>query len=154
MEVSAEVLAAREKLKTKFEQVRTGGKGTARRTKITKHQNHGADDRQLQAQLKRLGVNNIPGIEEVNMFKDDGSVLHFANPKVQASVAGNTYVVAGQAEAKRLEDLLPGIINQLGADNLANLKRIAECYAANSEAKDADAEIPDIGENFEEVSKQ
>ena len=32
--------------------------------------------------LKRLGVNNIPGIEEVNLFRDDGSVVHFKNPKV------------------------------------------------------------------------
>ena len=29
-----------------------------------------------------FSVNNIPGIEEVNMIKDDGSVIHFNNPKV------------------------------------------------------------------------
>ena len=29
-----------------------------------------------------LPVNNIPGIEEVNMIKDDGTVIHFNNPKV------------------------------------------------------------------------
>ena len=29
-----------------------------------------------------LSVNNIPGIEEVNMIKDDGTVIHFNNPKV------------------------------------------------------------------------
>ena len=28
-------------------------------------------------------VNNIPGIEEVNMIKDDGTVIHFNNPKVR-----------------------------------------------------------------------
>merc|ERR1740129_1680410 len=110
---------------------------------------------QLQAQLKRLGVNNIPGIEEVNMFKDDGSVLHFSAPKVQASVTANTYVVAGHGENKKLEELLPGIINQLGPDNLSNLKQIAEQYAASgkaagvAESKEGDDEdIPDIGENF------
>ena len=27
-------------------------------------------------------MNNIPGIEEVNMIKDDGTVIHFNNPKV------------------------------------------------------------------------
>merc|ERR1712187_983188 len=130
--------------------------GTARRTKLAKHQSHGADDKQLQAQLKRLGVNNIPGIEEVNMFKDDGSVLHFSTPKVQASVTANTYVVAGHGESKRLKELLPGIINQLGPDNLANLKRIAEGYSGAgkkgaTETKEGDDEdIPDIGENFEE----
>merc|ERR1719262_522102 len=132
--VPDDVKAAREKLKARFENVRTGGKGTARRTKLAKHQSHGADDKQLQAQLKRLGVNNIPGIEEVNMFKDDGSVLHFSAPKVQASVSANTYVISGHGENKRLEELLPGIINQLGPDNLMNLKRIAEGYAASGGA--------------------
>merc|ERR1712063_116824 len=102
-------------------------------------------------QLKRLGVNNIPGIEEVNMFKESGSVIHFVAPKVQASVSANTYVITGHAENKRLEELLPGIINQLGPDNLMNLKRIAEGYAAAGGAgaggaKDAgdDEDIPDI----------
>ncbi|CAK9034518.1 Transcription factor BTF3 homolog 4 (Basic transcription factor 3-like 4), partial [Durusdinium trenchii] len=88
----------------RFNAVRTGGKGTARRTKLSKHASNGADDKQLQAQLKRLGVNNIPGIEEVNMFKEDGQVLHFATPKVQASVGANTYVISGHAENKKLEE--------------------------------------------------
>eukprot|EP00443_Scrippsiella_acuminata_P088613 CAMPEP_0115489338 /NCGR_PEP_ID=MMETSP0271-20121206/61962_1 /TAXON_ID=71861 /ORGANISM="Scrippsiella trochoidea, Strain CCMP3099" /LENGTH=162 /DNA_ID=CAMNT_0002917501 /DNA_START=67 /DNA_END=555 /DNA_ORIENTATION=+ len=162
MTVPADVQAARDKLKARFENVRTGGKGTARRTKIAKHQNHGADDKQLQAQLKRLGVNSIPGIEEVNMFKEDGTVLHFSAPKVQASVAANTYVVSGNGENKRLEELLPGIINQLGPDNLVNLKRIAEGYAAASGGAAgagkadavADEDIPDLDANFEDVSKQ
>eukprot|EP00406_Dinophysis_acuminata_P077493 CAMPEP_0179244094 /NCGR_PEP_ID=MMETSP0797-20121207/17880_1 /TAXON_ID=47934 /ORGANISM="Dinophysis acuminata, Strain DAEP01" /LENGTH=158 /DNA_ID=CAMNT_0020951599 /DNA_START=79 /DNA_END=555 /DNA_ORIENTATION=+ len=158
MDTSAEVQAARQKMKDKFGAVRTGGKGTARRTKLSKHQSHAADDKQLQAQLKRLGVNNIPGIEEVNMFTESGTVIHFSSPKVQASVSANTYVITGHAENKRLEELLPGIINQLGPDNLANLKRIAEGYAASgagaAAAAEADADIPDIGENFEDVSKQ
>merc|ERR1712054_700163 len=77
---------------------------------------------------KRLQVNNIPGIKEVNMFKEDGNVIHFSAPKVQASIAANTYVISGHAENKQLQELLPGIINQLGPDNLMNLKRIAESY--------------------------
>ena len=39
------------------------------------------DDKKLQSNLKKLGVNNIPGIEEVNMMKEDGNVIHFTNPK-------------------------------------------------------------------------
>merc|ERR1711933_60134 len=149
-----EVQAARDKMKARFDAVRTGGKGTARRTKLAKHTNHAADDKQLQAQLKRLGVNNIPGIEEVNMFTEDGQVLHFSAPKVQASVTANTYVITGHGENKRLEELLPGIINQLGPDNLMNLKRIAEAHAAADSSGAAaveDDDIPDIGENFEDV---
>mmetsp|Transcript_31512 Transcript_31512/g.42611 ORF Transcript_31512/g.42611 Transcript_31512/m.42611 type:complete len:159 (+) Transcript_31512:76-552(+) len=158
MAPSAEIQEARDKMKARFEAVRTGGKGSARRTKRSKHQSHAADDKQLQAQLKRLGVNSIPGIEEVNMFTDTGSVIHFSAPKVQASVSANTYVITGHSENKRLEELLPGIINQLGPDNLMNLKRIAEGYAAASggskPAEGTDEDIPEIGENFEDVSNK
>merc|ERR1711907_239155 len=63
-------------------------------------------------------------IEEVNLFKENGTVIHFSNPKVQASIAANTYVVSGNAETKKLQDLLPGIISQLGPDNLEHLKKI------------------------------
>mmetsp|Transcript_91037 Transcript_91037/g.253466 ORF Transcript_91037/g.253466 Transcript_91037/m.253466 type:complete len:161 (+) Transcript_91037:63-545(+) len=159
MAVSAEVQAARDKLKAKFENVRTGGKGTARRTKVVKHQNHTADDKQLQAQLKRLGANAIPGIEEVNMFKEDGTVIHFSAPKVQAAVASNTFIISGHGETKKLEELLPGILNQLGPDNLMNLKRIAEGFASSSGGEKAaavaevDDDIPEVGDNFEDVSK-
>lgn len=35
------------------------------------------------------------------MVKDDGYVLHFANPKVQASLTANTFAVTGNCEEKR-----------------------------------------------------
>ncbi len=38
---------------------------------------------------------------QVNMIKDDGQVIHFTNPKVQASLTSNTFAIAGQAETKR-----------------------------------------------------
>lgn len=40
-----------------------------------------ADDKKLGSTLKKLGVTNIPSIEEANMFKDNGEVIHFKNPK-------------------------------------------------------------------------
>merc|ERR1711990_525882 len=51
---------------------------------------------------------------------------------VQASIAANTYVVSGHADTKKLQELLPGIINQLGPDNLANLKKLAETYQGSA----------------------
>lgn len=74
--------------------------GTARRKKKVVHKT-ATDDKKLQSTLKKLGVNNIPGIEEVNMFKDDGNVLHFATPKVQASLQANTFAISGNCEDKR-----------------------------------------------------
>merc|ERR1719199_552037 len=101
-----------EKLAKLQASVRTGGKGSVRRKKKAVHKTT-TDDKRLQNTLKRLSVNNIPAIEEVNLFKENGTVIHFSNPKVQASIAANTYVVSGHAETKKLQDLLPGIINQL-----------------------------------------
>ena len=37
------------------------------------------------------------------MIKDDGTVIHFNNPKVQASVPANTFSVTGGAENKRTQ---------------------------------------------------
>merc|ERR1712070_553861 len=90
-----------ERLKKLAGSVRTGGKGTMRRKKKAVHKTTSTDDKRLQNTLKRLGVNTIPGIEEVNIFKDD-DVVHFTNPKVQASIAANTYVVSGPSQTKRL----------------------------------------------------
>ena len=39
------------------------------------------DDKKLQGALKKLNVQPIPGVEEVNMFREDGNVLHFTTPK-------------------------------------------------------------------------
>merc|ERR1711988_1771838 len=78
--------------------VRIGGKGTVRRKKKVVHKTTTTDDKRLQNTLKRLGINSIPAIEEVNLFMDQGEVIHFTNPKVQASIAANTYVIIGHAE--------------------------------------------------------
>ena len=58
-----------------------------------------------------------------------------------------------------LQDLLPGIINQLGPDNLQNLKKLAETYQSGAAAPpaaggDDDEDVPDLVDtNFEEASK-
>ncbi len=51
------------------------------RKKKAVHKTTSTDDKRLQNTLKRLGVNTIPGIEEVNIFKDNNEVVHFVNPK-------------------------------------------------------------------------
>lgn len=127
------------------------------------------DDRKLQAALKKLGVQPVTGVEEVNMFKEDGNVLHFGAPKVSvhAALPANTLAVYGPGQTKELTELVPGILNQLGPDSLANLRRLAESYqsltarqaqlnaAKGDEKKDGevDDEIPDLVENFDEADK-
>jgi len=140
--------------------VRIGGKGTVRRKKKVVHRTATTDDKKLQSSLKKLSVNNIPGIEEVNMIKDDGTVIHFNNPKVQASLQSNTFAVTGHAENKQITEMLPGILNQLGAESLTHLKRLASnvtggtgLEAAAEAGEEDDDEVPDLVENFDEASK-
>merc|ERR1711998_216126 len=126
--------------------VRIGGKGTVRRKNKVVHKTTTTDDKRLQNTLKRLGINSIPAIEEVNLFMDQGEVIHFTNPKVQASIAANTYVIIGHAETKKLQDLFPGILNQVDKSVLPSLKKIADEYqqsgGAEGEVSDDDDAIP------------
>uniref|UniRef100_A0A1W7R9F8 Transcription factor BTF3 n=1 Tax=Hadrurus spadix TaxID=141984 RepID=A0A1W7R9F8_9SCOR len=152
-----------EKLSKLQAQVRIGGKGTARRKKKVVHRTATTDDKKLQSSLKKLTVNNIPGIEEVNMIKDDGTVIHFNNPKVQASLAANTFAITGHAETKQITEMLPAILNQLGADSLTHLKRLANVQTTTAGAGESsqtivdededDDDVPDLVENFDEPSK-
>jgi hypothetical protein len=45
------------------------------------HKSTGTDDKKLQTTLKKMNVQPIQAIEEVNMFKSDGNVIHFSAPK-------------------------------------------------------------------------
>lgn len=143
----------------------TGGKGSIRRKKKVSSRSAAAQsDAKLNTTLKKLGATNIPGIEEVNFFKEDGKVIHFKNPKVQASVAANTYIVSGPSETKPLQDLLPNIVSQLGMDNLSALQNMAAAQGGAAGAapaipegdeEDDDDDVPDLVEgNFEEVSEK
>jgi len=147
-----------EKLNKLSSQVRIGGKGSARRKKKVVHRTATTDDKKLQNSLKKLTVNPIPGIEEVNMIKDDGTVIHFNNPKVQASLTANTFAITGQAETKRITDMVPGILSQLRAENLPHLKQLASVGNAGAEfggttIEEDDDEVPDLVENFDEAAK-
>ncbi|KAK4690630.1 nascent polypeptide-associated complex subunit beta, partial [Lecanoromycetidae sp. Uapishka_2] len=117
----------REKLAKMQQSVRIG-KGTPRRKVKKVHRAAGTDDKKLQTSLKKLNVQPIQAIEEVNMFKEDGNVIHFAAPKVHASVPSNTFAIYGAGEDKELTELVPGILNQLGPDSLASLRKLAESY--------------------------
>ncbi len=61
------------------------GKGTPRRKTKKVHKSSGTDDKKLQTTLKKMNVQPIQAIEEVNMFKEDGNVIHFAAPKGMSS---------------------------------------------------------------------
>jgi len=139
---------------------RIGGKGTVRRKVVRKTKPSTAqDDKKLQGALKKLNVQPIQGVEEVNMFREDGNVLHFMTPKVHAALPANTFAIYGAGQVKELTELVPGILNQLGPDSLASLRKLAESYQAIQQGQqrqhsaltedDDDDDVPDLVENFD-----
>ncbi|EDR08034.1 uncharacterized protein LACBIDRAFT_250263 [Laccaria bicolor S238N-H82] len=152
---------------------RIGGKGTVRRKIVRKTKPSAAqDDKKLQGALKKLNVQPIAGVEEVNMFREDGNVLHFTAPKarciplsscdkarVHAAAPANTFAIYGTGHVKELTELVPGILNQLGPDSLASLRKLAESYQAIQQGQqrpaqeeaddDDDDDVPDLVENFD-----
>ncbi|VDM28235.1 unnamed protein product [Toxocara canis] len=86
------------------------------------------------------------------MIKDDGTVIHFNNPKVQASVPANTFSVTGSAENKQITEMLPGILNQLGAESLTHLKKLANNVTSQFKTTEED-DVPDLVGDFDEASK-
>jgi len=153
-----QIAEARAKLAQKFgESVRIGGKGTQRRKKKTVHKSNVNEDKKLKQAIKRFGVQPLQDIDEVNMFKEDSSVLHFKKPFVQFAVRENLLVVTGAPESKQLTDLLPGILKQVGPKQYEFLKKFAQSAKGGetiAEEKEED-EVPDlVGGNFDDIANK
>ena len=70
------------------------------------------------------------------------------------------YLCVVDNKCAELSDLLPGIMNQLGPDNIDHLKQLADNLSNSNkstsmgeEHDDGDEDVPDRVENFEDVSK-
>lgn len=96
----------KEMLEKRAAAIRTGGKGTVRRTTKAHHRQTPGDDKKVQGTLKRLGVQPIGEVEEVQMMRADGTVSVFKNPKVQASMQTQCFVVSGAYETKTSEEAI------------------------------------------------
>uniref|UniRef100_A0A1B0ET38 Transcription factor BTF3 n=1 Tax=Glossina morsitans morsitans TaxID=37546 RepID=A0A1B0ET38_GLOMM len=154
-----------EKLRRLQAQVRIGGKGTPRRKKKVMHQSAATDDKKLQSSLKKLSVSTIPGIEEVNIIKDDLTVIHFNNPKAQASLSANTFAVTGHGESKKIVEMLPEILPQLGQETVMQLRMFANTMSCGlqksgtgaggilEKVAEEDDDVPLLVNDFEQVAK-
>lgn len=72
-------------------------------------------------------------------------------------------MVSGSSEVKRLEELLPGILSQLGPESMDYLRAYAEAMkpsagngngidTVNEGDEEDEDEVPDLVENFEEAA--
>lgn len=93
------------------------------------------------------------------MIIDDGTIIHFNNCEVQASLPANTFVIISPAEAKSITEMLPEILSHLGANSLTSPRKFNEQFprqvdrkAPTPEDTDDDKDVSDLLENFYETS--
>ena len=152
-----EVKDARAKLAARFGNTQIGGKGTQRRTKKVVHNtnNEVNEDKKLKSTIKKFGMQQLQDIDEVNMFKDDNTVVHLKRPQTQFSVRENLLVVAGTAETKALQDMMPDILKQVGPKQYQFLKsQLSNLDGAKQEENDDDDDVPALVGTFEDAGKK
>ncbi|KNC49988.1 nascent polypeptide-associated complex subunit beta [Thecamonas trahens ATCC 50062] len=120
-----------EKLKRMSKVSRTGGKGSMRRKVRKVQKSSGSTAKKLSATLAKVNKQALPGVDEVNMFREDNSVLHFSRPKVEASFQANTFTVRGTSQVKTITELMPDVLHQLGPNASNFLKNLLESGALN-----------------------
>ena len=115
-------------------------------------------------------MQSLQDIDEVNMFKDDNTVIHLKRPQskllishtnflifsvflAQFSVRENLLVVAGTPETKELKDMMPDILKQVGPQQYSFLKEALGNMGkgASAAVADDDDDVPELVGTFEDA---
>jgi nascent polypeptide-associated complex subunit beta len=101
-----------------------------------------------------LEAKKLNETQEVNIFKDDNTVIHFKKPSLEYSLKEKVSFLSGPHEVKHIKDLLPNILKQLGPKQFGFMKEYADQLKGSKTEAKKDEEAPELVENFEEVSKK
>ena len=150
-----EILEARKKLAEKFGNTQIGGKGTQRRKHEAKKRGNKVEtDKKIEAIAKKSQAKKLNEISEINIFKDDNTVIHFKKPTLEYSFKEKVSFVSGLHETKNIKELLPAIIKQLGPKQFEFMKEYAETLKTKDNKNEKIDEVPELVEDFESVSKK
>ena len=161
MNTSEKVKAARAKLAQKFKGVNTrlGGKGTQKRKLKKKDKNKMSTSKKMKTIEKKLGAAPIPEIAEVNLFRDDGNVWHFANPNLKGSIQNQVLIVSQEPEIKDLQNNFAEFVSHMGPNEMSKLKDMVKNMKPPADEKEGDSKVEEEEEeeapplvNFEEVA--
>ena len=118
------------------------GKGVPRRKKKNVRRTGAADEKKLTQSLKRLGVQSLPQCEEATLFRDDGMVIQFDKPKVQAGMDANTYVISGKNEVVSAADVASNGMDAM--KQWSDLQQAGAQEGGEADAGDDDEEMPEL----------
>ncbi|CAB4256633.1 similar to Saccharomyces cerevisiae YDR252W BTT1 Beta3 subunit of the heterotrimeric nascent polypeptide-associated complex [Maudiozyma barnettii] len=96
------------------------------------------DDSKLYSTIAKLNGVTVDNVAEANFFHEDGSVLHFNKVGLQMAKDYNTSVVYGLPEKKKLDEMFPQILPQLGAEAYQALAQLEAQLKEFDEKKKVD----------------
>ena len=152
-EVSAEIKEARKNFAAKFgDNTQIGGKGTQRRKHQAKHRTNKVEvDKKIEAVAKKSQARKLNEITEVNIFKDDNTVIQFKKPTIEYSFKEKVCFVSGIHETKNLKEVFTSLLKQLGPKQLDFVREASEDI--KNKEKEKIEEAPELVEDFESVAK-
>ena len=148
-----QIKESRKRFAEMYGQTQIGGKGTEKRKHPVKHRGNKVEvDKKIEAVAKKSQARKLNEVVEVNIFKDDNTVIQFKKPTVEYSFKEKVTFISGAHETKNLKDVFSSLVKQLGPKQLAFVKEATETKAKNE--KEKIDEVPELVEDFEETAKE
>ena len=136
-----------------YGQTQIGGKGTEKRKKPVKHRGNKVEvDKKIEAVAKKSQARKLNEVVEVNIFKDDNTVIQFKKPTVEYSFKEKVTFISGVHETKNLKEVFTSLVKQLGPKQLSFVKEATEAKAKSEKEKIDEA--PELVEDFEEAAEK
>ena len=131
----------------------SSGKGAERRKHPVKHRGNKVEvDKKIEAVAKKSQARKLNEVVEVNIFKDDNTVIQFKKPTVEYSFKEKVTFISGNHETKNLKEVFTSLVKQLGPKQLSFVKE-ANDIKGKTEKEKID-EAPELVEDFEETAKE
>ncbi|XBW36466.1 hypothetical protein QEN19_002044 [Hanseniaspora menglaensis] len=158
MPVDPAKLAKLKKLSSQNKTVKVGGKRINKKSTASATASL-AESEKIMSFMKASNGQSLPDVQEINFFCDDGEILHFENtliskPNVTQSESGDfTAITNAKYQSKTVTELLPGIIKQVGVQNMDLLQKATkelmkrfEATTLKDNTDDKEDGIPTIAE--------
>ena len=151
--MNLKIKEARAEFAKKFGETQIGGKGTQRRKHPVKHRGNKVEvDKKIEAVAKKSQARKLNEVVEVNIFKDDNTVIQFKKPTVEYSFKEKVTFISGVHETKNLKEVFTSLVKQLGPKQLSFVKEATEAKAKSEKEKIDEA--PELVEDFEEAAEK
>ena len=148
-----EIRESRKRFAEMYGQTQIGGKGTEKRKKPVKHRGNKVEvDKKIEAVAKKSQARKLNEVVEVNIFKDDNTVIQFKKPTVEYSFKEKVTFISGVHETKNLKEVFTSLVKQLGPKQLSFVKEATEAKAKSEKEKIDEA--PELVEDFEEAAEK